>query len=614
MSWASRSTRIALTAYALVAALILGGVTWATVSTIGYERLNAEILRANDFRERLNRSLGRMDNRLVPIIAREAAREYWQYAAYSHPRIYRPDGSDALAESVLQASPLIEQKLEPWIKLHFQVDSNNEWRSPQVPSNYRLSVGATIPVVDRVLGAQRSATLDRLSRTVTHDVLAEQIERDAQGGIGAHFDFDPPSRCTSAICEKSFEQEYRLRMENQRRMQSMTLPQPMCEDSSVAISNLLNQPMHDTADGSVIPITVSAMTAVWLGPDDDGQYQLAFVRSVDTDLEGVDSIQGFLVDWDALKLELLDSAAGDLEKPDLIPVTGPEAVNPDRQLAALPATIIATPPDPGPMPWTSTYLLLLVALCAAGAVLGGAGLGVRNLLALTERRTQFAYAVTHELRTPLTTLRLYTDMLAHGLVRAEDRESYVRTLHAECERLAGLVDEVLEYARVENRRVQLDVRPITVSELLESIRAQCENRCSNTGKQLVVEVNGLAGETIRTDPQLVRQVVSNLIDNACKYTRDASDPTITLRAIRQHGGRISLDVEDHGPGIAPTQQAAIFKPFRRGHHGEQQAPGGIGLGLALAKSWAHLLRGRLDLVDTPSPSGACFRLTIPKTA
>jgi len=112
-----------------------------------------------------------------------------------------------------------------------------------------------------------------------------------------------------------------------------------------------------------------------------------------------------------------------------------------------------------------------------------------------------------------------------------------------------------------------------------------------------------------TDVQLLHQILGNLIDNACKYSRGAEDHRIWVRA-RNEGRRLILEVEDRGPGVSPRDGASIFRPFRRGIDADVTA-GGVGLGLALAQRWAELLGGTLTLCGRRENLGACFRLVLP---
>jgi signal transduction histidine kinase len=219
--------------------------------------------------------------------------------------------------------------------------------------------------------------------------------------------------------------------------------------------------------------------------------------------------------------------------------------------------------------------------------------------------------VTHELRTPLTTLRLYLDMLAGGLVTDEKQKAeYLHTLNAETERLNRLVGNVLDFSRLENQRPQLNQTRVLLVDLLEQVRAAWQGRCQDTGKELIVE-NALPAETIlRTDMHLVQQILGNLIDNACKYSHGAEDRRLWLRARQQDAKEIVLEVEDRGPGVSPRESRSIFRPFRRGQDADVTA-GGVGLGLALAQRWAHLLGGRLMLQLPSKTPGACFQMHLP---
>src|SRR5262249_59151230 len=112
-----------------------------------------------------------------------------------------------------------------------------------------------------------------------------------------------------------------------------------------------------------------------------------------------------------------------------------------------------------------------------------------------------------------------------------------------------------------------------------------------------------------TDVQLVQQILGNLIDNACKYSRTAEDQRLWLRAAAA-GKRLGFEVEDRGPGVPRRERDSIFRAFCRGRAADVTA-GGVGLGLALALRWGHLLGGRLTLRRPAGGAGACFPLGLP---
>jgi signal transduction histidine kinase len=259
--------------------------------------------------------------------------------------------------------------------------------------------------------------------------------------------------------------------------------------------------------------------------------------------------------------------------------------------------------------WTPLQGGLALAWAAAIVALTAVGLGGWSLVEIAERRMRFVSAVTHELRTPLTTLRLYLDMLAGGMVRDEaQRAAYLQTLNAEADRLNRLVGNVLDFSRLEDQRARVQRAPVRVADLLEELRMAWQGHCQQAQKELIVE-NKLAGDVaVVTDRHLVHQILSNLIDNACKYSREADDRRIWLRA-KNSGSRLVFEVEDRGKGVPAGEQQSVFRAFRRGRQ-DDGTTGGVGLGLALARRWAQDIGGRLTLVSA-GHTGACFRLGLP---
>jgi signal transduction histidine kinase len=296
----------------------------------------------------------------------------------------------------------------------------------------------------------------------------------------------------------------------------------------------------------------------------------------------------------------------------LVPVRDADGVSPDRAMASLPVQL-----DPGPLPerppagMTPLRLGLILAWVAAFIAFAAVGLSGWSLIDSSERRIRFVSAVTHELRTPLTSLRLYIDLLLSGMVEDEEkRKEYLATLNVESDRLHRLIDNVLDFARLEGRRRKTAAHPTCVGELLETMRQTWADRCGNDGKELIVISTLPPDLAVCTDVALVQQIVGNLIDNARKYTRDAADQRIWLWAKPDGAKRVVFEVEDRGPGVPPRERRTIFHPFRRGDDADARA-GGAGLGLALAKQWAEALGGRLTYRPADGGTGACFRLELP---
>ena len=226
---------------------------------------------------------------------------------------------------------------------------------------------------------------------------------------------------------------------------------------------------------------------------------------------------------------------------------------------------------------------------------------------------QFVAAVTHELRTPLTSFQLYSDLLAETPTEENGRrQQYSQRLQMESKRLSRLVENVLAYSRIGTNAPKLDSRRATARELLESAATVANPRCDAANKKLVVE-NRCPQHQIETDPEFVVQILANLIENACKYSADAADPSVWLSATVTTEGGISFEVEDAGPGVNTADRRTIFEPFRRAQAAAASGAGGVGLGLALSRHWAECLGGTL-IVKRGSHNGAaltCFSLTLP---
>jgi signal transduction histidine kinase len=358
------------------------------------------------------------------------------------------------------------------------------------------------------------------------------------------------------------------------------------------------------------PITVhlGSMRPQWL-PAEDGTEVLVLVRTARIDNRTV--YQGVVLDWPRLEAVLREEVKDLFPEARLVPVKDPVGVSPERAMTALPVQL-----DPGPAPvaaatgWTPLRFGLVLAWVAALIAFAAVGLCGWSLVDLAERRIRFVSAVTHELRTPLTSLRLYLDLLLSGMVHDEEkRREYLATLNTESDRLHRLIDNVLDFARLEKRRKAKESQPVRIAELMEQLRQTWAERCAADDKELVVISTLPQDEKVCTDADLVHQIVGNLIDNARKYTRDAGDRRIWVWAKPGGRNRVAFEVEDRGPGVPSRERGLIFRPFRRGESADTKA-GGAGLGLALAKQWAELLGGRLSYRPADGGVGACFRLEL----
>ena len=248
-----------------------------------------------------------------------------------------------------------------------------------------------------------------------------------------------------------------------------------------------------------------------------------------------------------------------------------------------------------------TYVYALAAIAVATGVLGLLALYrmMAVMVGFAERRSNFVAAVSHELKTPLTAIRMYAEMLRDGMVPSEGkRDEYYRHITVESERLSRLINNVLEFSRLEKgtRDVALvtgSVAPV-VREVAELLRPHVEGQ----GFDLRVELDADL-PPVRFERDALMQVLWNLVDNAVKYARDAASRQIALRGW-QDGGGVHLAVRDRGPGVPARHLAKIFEPFYRGESELTRRSKGTGLGLALVRGLAERMGARVSGRNVPT--------------
>lgn len=353
-----------------------------------------------------------------------------------------------------------------------------------------------------------------------------------------------------------------------------------------------------------VTVTVSDFRALWI------KDALFLTRRVSRD--GAVSIQGAWVDWPKLRGNLLATVA------DLFPVASLEAAPAGRGggtdlLASLPVRFLPGALKlPTPAFWSPLKLSLATAwacvLLATVAVL----LVLRGMMLLSERRASFVSAVTHELRTPLATFKLYSEMLADGMVKEESkRQRYLETLSSEADRLGHLVENVLSYSRLESGKVPGGRAPVALRDLLQRLGPRLSQRVEQAGGEWQISADALSDDiSLTTDPAAVEQILFNLVDNACKYARrDGAAARVELD-LRAEKGRVLFALRDYGPGISRAESKKLFRPFHKSARDAAHTAPGVGLGLALCRRLARDLGGTLE-PDHTWPHGACFVLRLP---
>lgn len=349
---------------------------------------------------------------------------------------------------------------------------------------------------------------------------------------------------------------------------------------------------------------------VWLGE--------SLVLTREAVVDGVRFVQGVWLDWPALRAAWLREITDLFPDARLEPAAhvngNSRPVDDPLRFAALPVRLIPRMIELPPLPfWTPLRKSLGIALACVLLAGAAVGLVLYGTVALSERRAAFVSAVTHELRTPLTTFRLYSEMLADGMVQDEtQRKTYLDTLTGEAGRLSHLVENVLAYARLERGSGKARAESITIGALLDRILPRLKQRADDCAMEVRVHATEADRKTeLHVDAAAVEQILFNLVDNACKYAAPrAAEPVIHLEA--DTAGKFAmLRVRDHGGGISRSERRRIFHPFHKSADQAAHSAPGVGLGLALCQRLATALGGAITL-DAAHKEGACFVLRLPK--
>lgn len=245
------------------------------------------------------------------------------------------------------------------------------------------------------------------------------------------------------------------------------------------------------------------------------------------------------------------------------------------------------------------------------AILAGGMLLMRQAKRSEEEaahKTSFVANVSHEFKTPLTTIRLYAELLEQGRV-ADDvkRTDYLRTIGRETQRLARLVNNVLDFSRLEQGKKRFVAVELDLTEELRRLLDTHEPRVRDAGLVLH-RVGSTERLIVKTDADAMGQILINLLDNACKYA--ASGGEVTVGAGVGAGGRTEVCIADRGPGVPAEQGERIFEKFHRVDDALTMEKGGAGLGLSIARQLARGMGGELRYAPRAG-GGAEFILELP---
>jgi len=224
---------------------------------------------------------------------------------------------------------------------------------------------------------------------------------------------------------------------------------------------------------------------------------------------------------------------------------------------------------------------------------------------LAQKKDDFISAVSHELRTPLTSIRMYSEMLERDWVKSKDKlAEYYKSMRQESERLSRLIENVLDFSRIQRGRKKYTFSFGDLNECIKGVVEMMRPYAAQNGFSIRADLEQLKQTAFDSDA--VKQIVVNLLDNAIKYAGNAKDKTVAVRT-KSDGQYVFIEVEDHGPGVPHRQRKKIFEEFYRTEAEATRETNGTGLGLALVKKFAQAHNGFVEIL-TAKPAGAIFRV------
>lgn len=228
-------------------------------------------------------------------------------------------------------------------------------------------------------------------------------------------------------------------------------------------------------------------------------------------------------------------------------------------------------------------------------------------VAARKAKTHFLANISHEIRTPLSAVLGFSDMLVRATADHPDRSRWMDRIRKNGELLLKVVNEILDLSRADHGKIELQITDVNLCTTVSDVLATFEEKAKEKGIDLVLKIDGVVPQEIRTDRFKLQQILINVVGNALKFTQKGKIETVVKfwppKVVR-------IDVIDSGPGISVDRLPALFLPFEQGDDSYSRRFGGAGLGLALSRKMARALGGDIRLISTKVNEGSTFQIEI----
>jgi signal transduction histidine kinase len=562
---AHRRTTVAATLIG-VAVLLPTAAWYVTGSREAARRSRAiEVQAAQEIREEVESRAARLGARLEDLRLQEAVRPFFQYQTLYH------DPRGAAQGLAVTPSPLASGSPDPLVWAHFQINENGLVTLPAVNERFpELTSDADLAAFCSILGELQHAL-----------VLGEEP---------GHTVGDADEERVLTLTGSEWEQILRA------------------DSVYAAITGRHDVSASPIPPGDLGRVVIRVLPLHWHTLVLGSGPALAALREVHTPTGML--LQGFAVAPEAV-LQLLGAGPLPVEFSPAPPSSSTSVTavvaNTGWVLEADPGPSVASAAARGRaevLQFRRTFGFTAAAVFLAAAAVVWI---LFQMDRLARQRARFAAAAAHELKTPLAGLLLHSEMLAEDLGDPEHRRSYAATVTSEAERLGRVVSNMLDLARLERGALRADARPGDLGAAVDQCIARSRRRLEDAGLNLEVSISSTLPPALFDDDALC-QILDNLLDNAEKHTRRAAERRVEVR-VTAGDDALSVEVSDNGPGIPRHQRRSLFRPFDRPAGADGAS--GLGLGLAVARSFARAQGGDLKLTETDD-QGATFVLTLPR--
>ena len=234
----------------------------------------------------------------------------------------------------------------------------------------------------------------------------------------------------------------------------------------------------------------------------------------------------------------------------------------------------------------------------------------RQLALASENKSQFVSSMSHELRTPLNAIIGLTEMMVTNAARfgTEKAQEPLKRVNRAGTHLLGLINQVLDLSKIEAGKLELNPQAVQLAQLIDDVISTAGQLAEQNKNRLVVDAQENLG-ALTVDPMRLRQILLNLLSNACKFTK-AGEVKLATRKVSTGSSFVEFAVSDTGIGMTPEQQAKLFEEFTQADASTAQRFGGTGLGLAITRKLARMMGGDV-IVTSEMGKGSVFTVRLP---